>query len=89
MNAGDIVLLGVASLWATAALLGKRRPADLIAVIRADLRRDPGDGPLLSIEADVLAQDLAWMPEAQEPRFAKVLTTNAKITSASSAPPPQ
>jgi len=34
----------------------------LIDLLRRNLARDPGDAPPVYVEADVAAQDMAWMP---------------------------
>jgi hypothetical protein len=39
----------------------------LIDLIERDIKRDPGDAPTVSVEANCFAQDLAWMPETLEP----------------------
>jgi hypothetical protein len=43
------------------------RQRSLVDLIRGDLERDPFDAPFVSVEADCLAQDMAWMPTAVEP----------------------
>lgn len=43
------------------------RRRTLTDLIQRNLDRDPGDAPALSVEADCAAQDMAWMPTAEEP----------------------
>lgn len=47
--------------------MARRRRYDLVDLIRANLGRDPKDAPEVWVEADMAAQDMAWMPEAAEP----------------------
>lgn len=48
---------------------GPRRPmrVDLVEYLRRDLSLDPGDGPLLDLEVNLFAQDLAELPTGVEP----------------------
>jgi hypothetical protein len=40
----------------------------LVDLLRADLERDPGDAPVVYVEADVMADDMdRYTPEADEP----------------------
>lgn len=43
------------------------RRRTLVDLLRRNLRRDPGDAPPLCVEADVAAQDMAWMPAGVAP----------------------
>ncbi len=46
------------------------RRRTLVDVLRGDLARDPGDAPALYVEADLAAQDMAWMPTGTAPAAA-------------------
>ena len=63
------------------------RPRSLIELIRTDLERDPGDAPAVYVEANCAAQDMAWMPQAQEPDFSLGAISTQHSAAASAATP--